>query len=89
MDRKISIRLREWEYEKLAKYAEESKKSISDLVRSRALMEPQQGNVVGTNEMKIQMLNIKKHISNLSASCPNLNFQPIEYAMEVMWDELY
>lgn len=88
MDKKISVRLREEEYEKIAKYAKEAGGSVSEFMRSRSLTEPGQKSIVWTEEMKWQLLNIKKHIDKISTSCPNINFKPIDDAMEVLWDEL-
>lgn len=89
MDKKISIRLREEEYDKIAKCAVKQRKSLSGLVRSRVLAEPEQGRVEATNEMKIQMLKIKGYLYYISSNYPEIDFQPVDDAMEVLWDELY
>ena len=91
MDKKVSIRLREKEYEKIAERAMNERKSVSEYIRGRVLTETgQEGtNIKGNERVKIQMLEIKRYIDSLSASCPNINFQPVEDAMGVIWDELY
>ena len=88
MDKKISVRLSEEEYEKIFQNAQGANKSISEYMRNRALMEVRQGGVKGTDEMRIQLLNIKKYLNKLSGIYPNMDSKPIDDAMEVIWDEL-
>lgn len=90
MDKKVSVRLREKEYGKIVECAEAEKKSVSEYIRRRVLEKPgtEEVSVKGNERVKIQLLYIKKYIDVISRSCPNINFQPIEDAMEVVWDEL-
>lgn len=89
MDKKISVRLREEEYEKISQNAKKTNKSVSEYMRNRALTEAGQKEVRGTSEVRIQLLNIKKYLSELSSIYTSMNSKPIDDAMEVIWDELY
>lgn len=91
MDKKVSIRLREKEYKEIVEYAEGERKSVSEYIRGMVLKETgREGiNIKGNERVKMQMLEIKGHIDRISRSCPNIDFRPMEDAMEVVWDELY
>lgn len=89
MDKKISIRLREEEYDEIVKCAVKKRETLSKLVRSRLLAEPEQGRVEATKEIKIQMLKINDYLYNIARKYPKIDFQLVDDAMEVIWDELY
>lgn len=88
MDKKISVRLRNEEYVKVSQNAQKVNKSISEYMRSKALTEVMRGSAKGNDEIRIQLLNIKRYLSKLSSLYPNMDSKPIDDAMEVIWDEL-
>lgn len=89
MDKKISIRLKEDEYKKIEKMAKDKQTTISEFIRNRAMTDSGKESKGGNSEVKRQMLIIKKQLDLIAGSYKRIDFQPIEDAMEVIWDELY